>query len=201
MLTLILGGARSGKSRLAQRLAAQAARVNDAAEAARVSEAARAERVTYVATYQAGHDAEMAQRIDHHRASRPASWRTIEEPLALAGAIENAAKDSDAILVDCLTIWLSNLFWEHRDRPARHVEECALADLNRIAAASQQCQVILVSNEVGSGIVPEHAVARAFRDVQGLLNQWAAEAADEVILAVAGLPLYLKTAPRRDGAQ
>ena len=94
MLTLILGGARSGKSRLAQRLATTAGRV------------------TYIATAQAGQDAEMAARIARHRADRPSLWRTIEEPLALAGAVERAANQSDAILVDCLTIWLSNLFWE-----------------------------------------------------------------------------------------
>src|SRR5580658_11256170 len=102
MLTLILGGARSGKSRLAQRLAMPAARV------------------VYVATARAGadqeHDPEMAARIARHRASRPASWRTIEEPLALADAVDRAARDADAVLVDCLTVWLSNLSWNYRDR-------------------------------------------------------------------------------------
>jgi adenosylcobinamide kinase/adenosylcobinamide-phosphate guanylyltransferase len=171
------------------------------AHAAHINDVAPALRVSYVATYQAANDPEMLQRIEHHRANRPASWRTIEEPLALARAVETAAHDSDAILVDCLTIWLSNLFWEHRDNPTHHVEEAAHAELKRIAVAAMQCHVILVSNEVGSGTVPtEHAVTRAFRDVQGLLNQWAAEAADEVILAVAGLPLYLKTAPQHEGA-
>jgi len=190
MLILILGGARSGKSRLAQRLAANA------------STAGAAARVTYIATYHAGNDPEMAERIEHHRASRPASWKTIEEPVELAAAVEMASRDSDVILVDCLTIWLSNLFWEHRERPARHIEEAAHTELNRIAALAQPVtqpvtqtrEIILVSNEVGSGVVPEHAVARAFRDTQGLLNQWAAEIADRVILTVAGLPLYLKGA-------
>ncbi len=176
MFTLILGGARSGKSRLAQRLAAPAGRVS------------------YIATAQAGHDPEMAARIAQHRADRPNSWQTIEEPLALAGAVERAANDSDAIVVDCLTIWLSNLFWEHRDGPQRQVEDAACHELQRIAAASGHCHVILVSNELGCGTVPEPAVTRAFRDTQGLLNQWAAAAADEVIFTVAGLPLYLKTA-------
>ena len=183
MLTLILGGARSGKTRLAQRLAAPAGRVS------------------YVATAQAGHDPEMAARIEQHRANRPGSWRTIEEPLALAGAVERAANEADAILVDCLTVWLSNLFWEHRDGAPQEVEDAARAELQRIVAAGRHCQVILVSNELGCGTVPEPAVTRAFRDIQGLLNQWAAEAADEVILTVAGLPLYLKTAPHRKGAQ
>src|SRR5438105_4150765 len=96
MLTLILGGARSGKSRLAQRLAAQA------------------QRVCYVATAVPGDDAEMLDRIGRHRADRPPSWVTIEEPLALADAIEQGARNADAVLVDCLTLWLNNLSWEHR---------------------------------------------------------------------------------------
>ena len=183
MLTLILGGARSGKSRLAQRLAAPAARVS------------------YVATAQAGDDPEMAARIEQHRASRPPSWRTIEEPLALADAVDRAASEADAILVDCLTIWLSNLFWEHRDGKPQQVEDAARTELQRITASASHCHVILVSNELGCGTVPEPAVTRAFRDTQGLLNQWAAEAADEVIVTVAGLPLYLKTAPHRKDAQ
>ncbi|MGA3242143.1 MAG: bifunctional adenosylcobinamide kinase/adenosylcobinamide-phosphate guanylyltransferase [Bryobacteraceae bacterium] len=183
MLTLILGGARSGKSRLAQRLAAPAGRVS------------------YVATAQPGHDPEMAARIERHRADRPITWRTIEEPLALAHVVERAASETDAILVDCLTLWLSNLFWEHRDCAPLQVEAAARSELQRIAAAARQCHIILVSNELGCGTVPEAAVTRGFRDTQGLLNQWAAEAADEVILSVAGLPLYLKTASHRKDTQ
>jgi adenosylcobinamide kinase/adenosylcobinamide-phosphate guanylyltransferase len=179
MLTLILGGARSGKSRLAQKLAAEAARVS------------------YIATAAAGDDAEMSARIARHRADRPASWLTIEEPLALADAVERAVSlansVADAVLVDCLTVWLGNLFWELRDFGPQEVEDRARVELERIAASSDRCRVILVSNELGSGTVPEPAVTRAFRDVQGLLNQWAAEAAGEVILTVAGLPLYLKS--------
>jgi adenosylcobinamide kinase/adenosylcobinamide-phosphate guanylyltransferase len=136
----------------------------------------------------------MAARIEHHRANRPDTWRTIEEPLALAAALERAATDADAILVDCLTLWLSNLTWEHRDGSPQQVEDTVRAELLRITALARNCHVILVSNELGCGTVPEAAVTRAFRDTQGLLNQWAAEAADEVIFAVAGLPLYLKTA-------
>lgn len=180
MLTLILGGARSGKSRLAQRLATPAARV------------------TYVATARVHDnpedDPEMAARIARHRARRPASWRTIEEPLALAEALDRASKDADAMVVDCLTIWLSNLFWEHRDGSTQHIEDAARAQLQRIAIAAHACHVILVSNELGSGTVPEPALTRAFRDAQGLVNQWVAEAADEVILTVAGLPVFLKGA-------
>src|ERR1700728_1766439 len=124
MLTLILGGARSGKSRLAQPLAAPAGSVS------------------YVATAQAGQDPEMEARIERHRAERPSSWRTIEEPLALAGAVEHAANQADAILVDCLTLWLSNLFWEHRNDAPRQVENTARSELQRIGAAARQCHVI-----------------------------------------------------------
>jgi adenosylcobinamide kinase / adenosylcobinamide-phosphate guanylyltransferase len=183
MLTLILGGARSGKSRLAERLATPLGRVS------------------YVATAHAGDDLEMAERIEHHRAGRPPSWRTIEEPLALASAVERTAEDTDAILVDCLTIWLGNLFLEHRDDTPGQVEDFARQDIQQIAIAARQCHVILVSNELGCGTVPEPALTRAFRDTHGRLNQWAAEAADEVILTVAGLPLYLKRAHHDAGSR
>jgi adenosylcobinamide kinase/adenosylcobinamide-phosphate guanylyltransferase len=178
MLTLILGGARSGKSRFAQKLAA------------------RAPRVCYVATLVPGDDAEMQARTARHRAARPASWRTVEEPLALADAVELASRESDVVLVDCLTLWLSNLSWEHRSEPAR-LEDSIQSQLRRIADAARSRCIILVSNEVGSGTVPESPVARAFRDAHGFLNQRVAEAADEVILVVAGLPLYLKNGDGR----
>ncbi|HLK69839.1 MAG TPA: bifunctional adenosylcobinamide kinase/adenosylcobinamide-phosphate guanylyltransferase [Bryobacteraceae bacterium] len=180
MLTLILGGARSGKSRLAERLAANAGRVN------------------YIATAQAGDDPEMVARIEGHRARRPASWRTIEEPLLLADAVERAAGDAEAIVVDCLTIWLSNLFWQNREGSAGQVENDVRGEIRRIQAVSRRCHIILVSNELGCGTVPEPAVTRAFRDMQGLMNQWVADAADEVILTVAGLPLHLKKPGRED---
>ena len=118
--------------------------------------------------------------------------------LALADAVERASGDADAILVDCLTIWLSNLSWEHRDSPTRELEALTHREIERIASVARQCRVILVSNELGNGTVPEAAVTRAFRDVHGIVNQSAAEIADEVILTVAGLPLYLKTASRRE---
>jgi adenosylcobinamide kinase / adenosylcobinamide-phosphate guanylyltransferase len=180
MLTLILGGARSGKSRFAQRLAAPAPRV------------------CYLATLVPGDDAEMLARTARHRAERPSAWRTVEEPLALADAVELASREADAVLVDCLTLWLSNLSWEHRDSEPARLEAVLQSQLRRIAGAARSCHIILVSNEVGSGTVPESAVARAFRDLQGFLNQWVAEAAGEVILVVAGLPLYLKTPAQGD---
>jgi adenosylcobinamide kinase/adenosylcobinamide-phosphate guanylyltransferase len=174
MLTLILGGARSGKSRLAERLVS------------------RVDRVCYLATAQPDDDSEMLARIERHRGRRPESWLTIEEPLALADAVERAAPQHDAILVDCLTVWLSNLFLEHRESAPGFVLHLADCELTRMTASASACHIILVSNEVGSGIVPETSIARDFRDVHGLLNQRAAEVADEVILTVAGLPLYLK---------
>jgi adenosylcobinamide kinase/adenosylcobinamide-phosphate guanylyltransferase len=174
MLTLILGGARSGKSRFAQQLAASA------------------QRVCYVATLAPGDDAEMQARVARHRADRPSSWRTVVGWLALGDAVELAARESDVVLVDCLTLWLSNLSWEHRTSEPGRLDDAIKSQIRRIADASRTCHIILVSNEVGSGIVPESAVARAFRDAHGFLNQWIAEVADEVTLVVAGLPLHLK---------
>jgi adenosylcobinamide kinase/adenosylcobinamide-phosphate guanylyltransferase len=183
MLTLILGGARSGKSKLAQRLVTPAGRV------------------IYIATAAASDDPEMAARIERHRANRPSSWRTIEEPTALAITVERASKEADAVLVDCLTVWLSNLSWEHRDSPLEELETLARSEIQLVAAAAHHCHVVLVSNELGSGTVPEVVVTRVFRDAHGILNQAAAEAADEVILAVAGLPWYLKTVGRPEEAR
>jgi adenosylcobinamide kinase / adenosylcobinamide-phosphate guanylyltransferase len=182
MLSLILGGARSGKSRFAQQLAMTA------------------RRVTYIATAQVNQDPEMAARIAGHCTSRPRSWRTMEEPLALASAVDRAANDADAILIDCLTIWLGNLFWQYRNGTPQEIEDCVRTELERISAAARCCQIILVSNELGSGTVPEASITRAFRDTQGLLNQWAAHLADEVIVTVAGLPLYLKKLPQHGDA-
>jgi adenosyl cobinamide kinase/adenosyl cobinamide phosphate guanylyltransferase len=167
MLSLILGAARSGKSKLAQKIAAAYPRV------------------VYIATAPVDDDAEMVARIANHRANRPAGWQTVEAPLALAAAIEHAAPNADAVLVDCLTLWLSNLYFAG-------AQDSSVAELERIAAAASGCHVILVSNELGAGTVPEQALTRRFRDAHGLMNQQAAEAADDVILTVAGLPLYLK---------
>lgn len=181
MLTLILGGARSGKSRLAQRLAA------------------RGKQVCYIATALPGDDAEMIERIARHRADRPESWQTVEEPLTLGETVERSAAVADTIVVDCLTIWLSNLFWEYRNDPAC-IEEIVRSHLRRIVAVGNSSRIIAVSNEVGCGTVPDAAIARRFRDTHGLLNQWVAEDADEVVVAVAGLPQYLKSASERGAA-
>jgi adenosyl cobinamide kinase/adenosyl cobinamide phosphate guanylyltransferase len=163
-LTLILGGARSGKSRRAEALLA-----------------ALPPPWTYIATAEA-FDAEMQARIEAHRARRTAGWRTLEAPRDLTGALAGAAPP---VLVDCLTLWLSNLMLAESDLPA------AMAALEDVLRARGGMGV-LVSNEVGSGIVPATALGRRFRDAQGLLNQRMAALADRVELVVAGVPLRLK---------
>lgn len=173
MLTLIIGGARSGKSRFAQSLCPPAGRV------------------VYVATARAEDD-EMRARIGRHRADRPSGWRTIEEPLAIARAIHQVCGDADFVLLDCLTVWLSNLCWEHREKSDAERESIACAELEAVAAAGASHEVVLVSNEVGYGIVPEHPLGRRFRDLQGLVNQRAAALADRVFLTVAGIPVGIK---------
>jgi adenosylcobinamide kinase/adenosylcobinamide-phosphate guanylyltransferase len=165
-LTLVLGGARSGKSRHAEELVT-----------------ALSPPWSYVATAQPG-DAEMAERIAAHRARRGATWQTIEAPHQLADAL--AAVPSGApVLVDCLTLWLSNRMLANADLDAE------IAGLKR-ALDGVVGPVVLVANEVGSGIVPDNALGRRFRDLQGALNQRIAARADRVVLMVAGLPLVVK---------
>jgi adenosylcobinamide kinase/adenosylcobinamide-phosphate guanylyltransferase len=165
-LTLVLGGARSGKSRHAECLIT-----------------ACPPPWVYVATAEPL-DAEMRARIAEHRARRGADWRIIEAPRDLAGALEKHSAGG-AVLVDCLTLWLSNLMLADAD-----IE----ADTARLEAAlaGMAGSVVLVSNEVGLGIVPDNALARRFRDAQGRLNQRMAARADRVVLMVAGLPLVVK---------
>jgi adenosylcobinamide kinase/adenosylcobinamide-phosphate guanylyltransferase len=170
-VVLILGGVRSGKSGYAQRLAA------------------RASRVTFVATAERRDDEEMLKKIERHRAERPSHWKTIEEPLNLAHIVKSAGIDCDVLLIDCLTLFASNLL-------EAHGEDLALAQpqIDGLCAALQaaSCTVILVSNEVGSGVVPAYALGRRFRDLVGEINQRIAAVADSVLLMVAGLPLALK---------
>lgn len=167
---LVTGGARSGKSLHAEGLVRASAR-----------------EPVYVATC-AAFDAEMTARIDRHREQRGPGWITIEEPRDIAAVIAREAGPARAVLVDCLTLWLSNLLFAEADIPA---ETDRLADALRASAGP----VVLVTNEVGSGIVPENALARRFRDEQGRLNRHIAEIADAVVLVAAGLPLVLKPAP------
>jgi adenosylcobinamide kinase/adenosylcobinamide-phosphate guanylyltransferase len=174
-LTLVLGGARSGKSRYAEQF------IGDAAKSA-----------TYLATAQAL-DGEMAERIRRHRERRTAdsagiTWHTVEEPLDLAGRLAETARPDRPILVDCLTLWLSNLMVADAD--------VATASTGLVAALPTLAgPVVLVANEVGLGIVPDNALARAFRDHAGQLNQAVAAIADRVVLLAAGLPLVLKDIP------
>jgi adenosylcobinamide kinase/adenosylcobinamide-phosphate guanylyltransferase len=168
---LVLGGARSGKSAYAQSLA----------------EGAASERL-YLATAAAG-DAEMAQRIARHQAGRGEGWTTLEAPLELAEALARRARPGRVVLVDCLTLWLSNLMFAGRDL---EVEITRLAD----AIGGLEGPAVLVSNEVGMGIVPEHKLGRDFRDWQGRANREVAQACDAVVLVASGLPVLIKPAPR-----
>jgi adenosylcobinamide kinase/adenosylcobinamide-phosphate guanylyltransferase len=166
-LVLVLGGARSGKSAHAERL---------------VLESGLAP--VYLATAEAG-DAEMAARIAHHRARRGPAWTTIEEPEELEEVLRREASSDRALLVDCLTLWLSNLLLKGAAMPDRI--ESLVQTLRAIPGL-----IVCVSNEVGQGIVPENALARRFRDAQGQLNQAVAAAAQRVVYMVAGLPMALK---------
>ncbi len=169
-VALVLGGARSGKSSLAQRLA----------------EGCGAP-LLYLATGEP-RDEEMAARIARHREERGPAWETQEEPVALSEAISAAQGRYQAVLVDCLTLWLSNLLLQDPDEEAL---ERALEGLLTVLAQTKS-PVILVSNEVGLGIVPDNPLARRFRDLAGRLNQRLAALADLVVLVAAGLPLVLK---------
>jgi adenosylcobinamide kinase / adenosylcobinamide-phosphate guanylyltransferase len=145
--------------------------------------------VAYIATARP-EDAGMQSRIARHREDRPAAWTTLEEPLSVAAAIRRA--EAGFVIVDCLTVWLSNFCWEYRDRTPGELETLACAEIEGAAFAAGARQLILVSNEVGGGIVPENPVGRLFRDLQGLVNQRAAELADRVFLTVAGIPVGIK---------
>ena len=165
--TLVLGGARSGKSAFAEALVS-------ASPLAKV----------YIATATAGDD-EMKSRITLHRARRGEGWTTIEEPLALVDALTREATRGRVVLVDCLTLWLSNLMFAGRD------PEIEAHRLTRFLGVTKH-PVIFVSNEVGLGLVPETPLGRAFRDAQGRLNQAVAAAVPQVVFMAAGLPLWLK---------
>ncbi|MEA2667745.1 MAG: adenosylcobinamide kinase / adenosylcobinamide-phosphate guanylyltransferase [Chloroflexota bacterium] len=168
--TFLVGGARSGKSRLAVRLAMASGRM-----------------VTFLATAEAG-DAEMRERIRRHFAERPPYWLTIEAPLDLANAVDRVPDDAFAI-VDCLTLWVSNLLGAD---PAVDISGMAAAVIDRLV--KRPSGSVVVSNEVGSGIVPANELARSYRDVLGSVNSMFAASADQAALVVAGRPLMLSTA-------
>lgn len=164
--TLVLGGARSGKSAYAESLVESVGGG------------------VYLATAQA-RDAEMAERIRHHRQRRGDHWTTIEEPLDIVAAMRRVDGEADAILVDCLTLWLSNLLETER---TPEDEFSALADW----LTESVSPIVLVANEVGLGIVPDNALARRFRDLAGALNRLIASRAERVTFVAVGLPMDLK---------
>lgn len=184
-LVLILGGARSGKSTFAEQLGRKSGRS-----------------VAFIATATES-DEDMKARIALHRASRPVSWTTIEEPLDLAEAIQQAAQVADVLLLDCMTLWLANwigqqreLDFEHDASASTRLNESALRAVDRLLAAfaslGEDKTLVIVSNEVGLGIVPLYAVSRAYRDVLGRVNQRLAQHADRVYLMIAGLGVDIK---------
>lgn len=184
-LVLILGGARSGKSAFAERLAQSSGK-----------------RVAFIATATASDD-DMRERISHHRASRPADWLTIEEPLDLVHAVQQATAVADVALLDCMTLWLSNWLWQQHDtdfeteatlsdrysQQALQEIDCLLTTLTRLP---DQKTLLVVSNEVGLGIHPAYAVSRVYRDILGRVNQRLAQSAERVYLMVAGLAVDIK---------
>ena len=167
---LILGGVRSGKSRLAERLAS-----------------ASGLPITYIATAHAG-DAEMAARVAHHRAQRPAHWETVETGTALGAAIADAGAPGRLVLVDCLTLWLTRVLCSDDADALLAVERAALIDAVRGSAGA----LIMVSNETGLGIMPMDALSRRFGDEAGRLHQDLAAICERVVMTAAGLPLVLK---------
>lgn len=168
---LVLGGVRSGKSRYAQQLAEHSSRVK------------------FVATAERCDDAEMQRKIERHRAERPDHWTTVEETIALGRIIQVNEEECDVILIDCLTLFGSNLMEKYE-----HSQEGLDACVEELCSALKVTtrKVILVSNEVGSGVVPAYASGRRFRDLVGEINQRVAAVADTVIFMVAGLPVLLK---------
>lgn len=182
--TLITGGARSGKSSFAELFAAKPKLP-----------------VIYIATAQIL-DSEMALRVKQHRLQRPSSWRLVEEPLCIRDALLQLKYEDGVILLDCVTLWLSNLLLQEPAKPQDQKEDYAdiesriLAMVHEVATLAQEIkpQVVFVTNEVGQGIVPEYPLSRAYRDLAGRCNQLLARHADQVYFVVAGYPMEIKAA-------
>ncbi len=171
-LTLVLGGVRAGKSAFAQRLASSG------------------RRVLFVATAEAG-DAEMAARIAAHQADRPPEWTTLEAPVDVLGALSPVVDDYDTVLLDCLTLWVSNLLLRTPDPAAAEVIASGAEELLALQRRSEAAWIV-VSNEVGLGVIPPTELGRAYEDALGRVNQLFAAQADAVYFIAAGLPLQLK---------
>jgi adenosylcobinamide kinase / adenosylcobinamide-phosphate guanylyltransferase len=170
-IIFVIGGCRSGKSR----------------QALETAEGMPGARKTFIATC-VPRDAEMKQRVAQHQKERSLIWQTVEAPVHLAQAVVEQSRQADVVLVDCLTLWISNLMLELED-DGKFL--ACLPDLTR-ALKSADCPVVLVSNEVGTGIVPENPLSRRFRDLVGATNQAIAEQADRVLWMVAGIPVEIK---------
>jgi adenosylcobinamide kinase/adenosylcobinamide-phosphate guanylyltransferase len=173
MLILVTGGSRSGKSRFAQALAQQ-----------------RPGPHVFVATAEAG-DAEMKTRIESHRKSRPSGWAVVEEPIRVPQAVRGTLGSARTVLLDCVTLWMSNLLLADETFEESRAEECA-EELVAASRAAPGAALIVVTNEVGSGVVPDNLLARRFRDCAGRANEVIARGADEVYLLVSGIPLKIK---------
>lgn len=176
-LILVTGGVRSGKSSFAESLAGKLG-----------------DNITFIATAQAL-DREMGERIAQHRAGRPIHWKTIEEPYQVEQIINEVGSKTDVILVDCLTLLVSNLMQDYGEEVFnRSLADEIMKVIDRITGASLQCRgtVIIVSNEVGLGLVPANPMGRFFRDILGKANQKIAAQADRVYLLVAGIPMQIK---------
>ena len=171
-ITFVIGGARSGKSSFALK---QAEKIKG--------------RKAYIATAQA-FDEEMKERIEKHKKDRSKDWDTFEEPLKVADALNEIANKYDAVVLDCLTLWLSNLMLKHLD--CNKEMDTLFSALKDSKLKTRDSKLLLVSNEVGLGIVPDNELARRFRDWAGILNQRVAEVADEVYLVTAGIPVKIK---------
>jgi adenosylcobinamide kinase/adenosylcobinamide-phosphate guanylyltransferase len=179
---LILGGARSGKSDYAEALASQLGR-----------------NIVYIATAEARDD-EMAARIAVHRQNRPAEWQTLEAPRQVGPALSSLGEPPEVLLLDCLTLLVSNIILEMESEPQDVVEAAVTAEIDEIIAAQKRLDVplIVVSNEVGLGLVPPYVLGRLYRDLLGRANQRFAAQADRVLFMVAGLPLVVKDVDLKD---
>lgn len=178
---MLLGGARSGKSRYAQELAAK-----------------MADKVLFVATAEAG-DEDMRRRIQNHRRDRPDAWHTLEAPTRIGSRIEYEIKDEQLVVIDCITLLLNNLFCRYDEKQFETVDDSiiekdVLSEVGRLLECLEKVKAsfIIISNEVGLGIVPDNRMGRLYRDFLGRANQKLAQSADEVYFLIAGIPLRVK---------